>query len=63
MRKSTRIARKYGRFGRFSVVEKRILQYNIEPGTESLDVCLVEELSLKINEYDKSQFVEEGESV
>ena len=35
----TRIVRKYGRFGRFPVVEKWVLQYNIEPGTESLDVC------------------------
>ncbi len=32
MRKSTRIARKYGRFGRFPV-------YNTEPETEPLDVC------------------------
>ena len=50
MRRLTRIARKYGGFGRFPVVENRVLQYNIEPGTESLDVCLMEGLSFsKIN--------------
>jgi len=45
-RKSARIACKYRRFGRFPVAEKQVLQYNDNPITEPLDVCLAEGLFL-----------------